>query len=700
MLGPARAKPLYRVPSLPVFAEDLETLKREPARAPSASRSPSSSWTRSLARLTRGAGNLRLYLILSLPAFWLLLFLVVPLAFVFVYGFGHYNEAYALQLWPLDGTNYVDAFALGRGAIVIPLLARTFAVAALTTMVALAVGYAMAYYIARIAKERWRGILMGLVVVPFWVSFIVRIYAISPFTNGNSFFHVWLQSNHLGFLSGAILSVFELGTGQMLVFTLMYVWLPFMILPLFASLSKLDPQLLEAAYDLGASRWRAFLHVTLPLTLPAMIVGSILTFITAVGAFIEPSMVGGQNWQLIGNYIQDEFSLSVGLPQASASALFLIFVTVLLITVYRKYAEIEEEGETEVRSRIIAPIWNWLKDILKIGRPTEGSPAETTMPDGGTTKADPSFLAETSGGPVHKASWEKALDKVTEKSGKWILGLVTALVLLSFFVPLIITAAFSFNSQDDLNIWHGFSLRFWTGTGARDGLFQDETATASIGYSFLIAGLSSVIATGIGLLAAFAIVRYKFVAKGFLRTLMYLGLVIPSLILGVSLAILIRFLNYYLLGPLSMGYGSSIPAQWDYGLSSIIVGHTTFNIPLATLVLVISFKEYDWSLNEAAMNLGADEITTFLRVTLPNIMPGIISAILLGFTFSFDELPVTLFLYGSGVQTVPIVIYGLITKKTISPRVNAMATIILVLSIAFVAITTRLGKKGGQLFRI
>jgi len=280
------------------------------------------------------------------------------------------------------------------------------------------------------------------------------------------------------------------------------------------------------------------------------------------------------------------------------------------------------------------------------------------------------------------------------------LGLVTALVLLSFFVPLIITAAFSFNSQDDLNIWHGFSLRFWTGTGARDGLFQDETATASIGYSFLIAGLSSVIATGIGLLAAFAIVRYKFVAKGFLRTLMYLGLVIPSLILGVSLAILIRFLNYYLLGPLSMGYGSSIPAQWDYGLSSIIVGHTTFNIHLATLVLVISFKEYDWSLNEAAMNLGADEITTFLRVTLPNIMPGIISAILLGFTFSFDELPVTLFLYGSGVQTVPIVIYGLITKKTISPRVNAMATIILVLSIAFVAITTRLGKKGGQLFRI
>ena len=181
---------------------------------------------------------------------------------------------------------------------------------------------------------------------------------------------------------------------------------------------------------------------------------------------------------------------------------------------------------------------------------------------------------------------------------------------------------------------------------------------------------------------------------------MYLGLVIPSLILGVSLAILIRFLNYYLLAPLSLGYGFGDAWHWDYGLWSVVVGHTTFNIPLATLVLLISFREYDWSLNEAAMNLGADEITTFLRVTVPNIMPGIISAILLGFTFSFDELPVTLFLYGQDVITVPIFIYGLIAKKTISPRVNAASTIVLVLSLAFVAITTKIGKKGGQLFRI
>ena len=100
------------------------------------------------------------------------------------------------------------------------------------------------------------------------------------------------------------------------------------------------------------------------------------------------------------------------------------------------------------------------------------------------------------------------------------------------------------------------------------------------------------------------------------------------------------------------------------------------------------------------MNLGADEITTFVRVTLPNIVPGILSAVLLGFTFSFDELPVTLFLQGEGVVTLPLFIYGLISKKIIGTRVNAAATIVLILSLVFVLVSTRLVIRGGQLFRI
>ena len=650
-----------------------------------------------IARATRGAGQLRLFLILISPTFWLLLFLVVPLFFVALYGFAWYDESYILQIWPFDPSNYQDAISIAPDAIVIPLLLRTFGMAALTTIVSLALGYVMAYYIARVAKEKWRGLLMGLVVIPFWVSFVVRIYAVFPFTAEESFVHTGLNSWGLGVLSDLILGFFELGTGQMVVFTLMYVWLPFMILPLFASLSKVDPVLLEAAYDLGASRWRAFLHVTLPLTYPAMIVGSILVFITSVGAFIEPDMVGGGAWQFIGNYVQTQFSFTGGLPQASASALFIIVVTVLLISAYRKYAELEEEGETEVRSRVIGPLLAFLKKRLGIGKASEPSAIAT---DGGEPVAAPALRASHHETPIKKAAWERALDVVAERAGKYLLGAATAIMLLMFFVPLIIVAVFSFNSIDSVVTFGGFSLDWWLGRPDRDGLFEDEVALSSIFYSFVIAGLSSLLAVLFGMLAAFAITRYTFRIRGLLRTLMYLGLVIPSLVMGVSLAILIRFLNFYMLGPLSLGYGFPTPIQWEFGLASVVVGHTTFNIPLATLVLIISFREFDRTLEEAAMNLGADEMTTFFRVTLPNIMPGIISAILLGFTFSFDELPVTLFLAGGGVVTMPMFIYGLISKKIITPRVNAASTIVLLLSLVFIAVMTRMGRRGGQLFRI
>lgn len=658
------------------------------------------SWTKRLARFTRGSSASRLYLTLAAPGFWLFTFLVVPLVFVAIYGFARYDDAYVLQIAPPDSANYLDAISIGPRAKVIPLLLRTFGMATLTTIVSLAVGYSMAYFIARIAKERWRGILMGLVVIPFWVSFIVRIYAVFPFTQDypTSFYHTALRSVGLGALSDWSGAFFNLGTPQMVVFTLMYVWLPFMILPLFASLSKLDPILLEAASDLGASRWRAFLHVTLPLTYPAMIVGSILIFITTVGAFIELELVGGGSWLFIGNYINNQFQIIGGLPSASASSLFIIIVTVLLISVYRKYAELEEEGETEVKSRVFRPLFNYVKRILRARKPAEPSPTGATMPDGGLPTAP---VPHRYAGPIRKASWERVLDRVTEKAGKYLLGAFTFLMLLFFFVPLIVVAIFSFNGIDSPVVFEGFSFQWWVGGGlGRDALFDDEASLLAIWYSFLVAFLSSGIAVVIGLFAAFSITRYHFRARGVFRTLMYLGLVVPSIVMGISLAVLIRFLNYYVLGPLSLAYGFGSPVQWDFGLASIVVGHTTFNIPLATLVLFISFREFDRTLEEAAMNLGADEITTFLRVTLPNILPGIISALLLGFTFSFDELPVTLFLQGGGVQTLPIIIYGLISKKILTPRVNAAATIVLIISFVFVIVMTRLGKRGGQLFRI
>src|SRR4030067_120767 len=141
-----------------------------------------------------------------------------PLLFLFVYGFSWYDDMYILHSWPFDGSNYLDAVRVDSEAVVIPLLLRTFGMAVLTTLVSLFLGYVMAYYIARIAKEKWRGLLMGLVVVPFWVSFIVRIYAVFPFTNTEAFVHKWLNSVGLGGVSSLIAGFFHLRPGPKGVF--------------------------------------------------------------------------------------------------------------------------------------------------------------------------------------------------------------------------------------------------------------------------------------------------------------------------------------------------------------------------------------------------------------------------------------------------------------------------------------------------
>lgn len=669
------------------------------------------AFTRKIMRKTRGKSGLRGAIVLGPPVGWMAIFLLIPMLLVFLYGLAQLDNNYKLSLWPPTLDNY--AMVLSPSREVVPLLFKTFGVALANTLLSLLVGYAIAYYVAHLVQEKWRGVLMSLIVIPFWVSFVVRIFGLFAFSTEQGFVAVWMKENGMGGLAGFMIFTLRPGTPFMLVFTLMYVWIPFMILPLFTSLSKIDPQLLEAAYDLGASRMRAFFWVTLPISFPGIITGSILTFITSVGAFVESEMVGGTDWKLIGNYIQLAFNNPVGLPRGAAASVFIMVSTLLLITLYTRYAEVEETGEVKK-----SKLWALMKSKLGLSRapvpakagipskPTEPKPVIKTSKYAQSTKVERdggTAIAVERVGEVPRGKIEQFFDLLVEKLGKATLGAFTYLTLVIFFAPLILVAVFSFNSaQDSFGTWQGFSLVWYTGggSGAQEvtGLFRDKAVMDSLTNSVIVGLASAILSLIFGLMAAYAIVRFVFRFKDSLKSVMYLGLVIPSIVLGISIAILMRFLNDYLLGPVSAA-ALGTPFEWEKGLWSIIVGHTTFNIPLATLVLLISFREFDRSLEEAAMNLGADELTTFFRVTIPNIMPGIVSALLLTFTFSFDELPVTIFLKGQGVETLPVVIYGLISKKWLTPMVNAASTLILVLSVVFVIAANKV-QKGGTIFRI
>jgi len=190
-----------------------------------------------------------------------------------------------------------------------------------STLVCLIVGYPMAYAIARASKSA-QNILLLVIILPFWTSFLLRVYALEGIIQEHGLLN-WVLL-HLGLISHPLMLM---QTTPAVYLGIVYSYLPFMVLPLFATLEKLDVALLEAAADLGSPPWRAFLDVTLPLSMPGVIAGSMLVFIPAIGEYVIPSILGGPNNLMIGRVLWDEFFSNRDWPVAAAvSIVFLVFL--------------------------------------------------------------------------------------------------------------------------------------------------------------------------------------------------------------------------------------------------------------------------------------------------------------------------------------------------------------------------------------
>lgn len=224
---------------------------------------------------------------------------------------------------PLYGAAYVESVRIALTATIITLL----------------IGYPMAYVIAT-AREPRRTLLLLLVILPFWTSFLLRVYAWIAILKTNGLLNGLLMS--LGVISEPLVI---LQTDVAVYIGIAYTYLPFMVLPLYASLSKLDRTLLEAAEDLGATPWISFLTVTLPLTLPGVVAGSLLVFVPAIGEFVIPALLGGNDTLMIGKVLWNEFFANRDWPIASAVAIMMLFVIVgPLMWLNRMNAQHEEEN--------------------------------------------------------------------------------------------------------------------------------------------------------------------------------------------------------------------------------------------------------------------------------------------------------------------------------------------------------------------
>jgi len=289
--------------------------------------------------------------VVAVPWFWSLLFFLIPFVIVLKISFAETRWLGTPPYTPLiewvDGHAQVR-FNLGnylfllRESLYLNAFLSSIKVAAVSTILCLLVGYPMAYVIAR-ADASWRNILLMLVILPFWTSFLLRVYAWMGLLGQNGTFNRILMG--LGIIDEPLVM---LQTDFAMYIGIVYSYLPFMILPLYANLEKHDPSLLEAAIDLGCKPWRAFLRVTLPLSMPGVIAGSMLVFIPAVGEFVIPRMLGGTNSLMIGRVLWDEFFLNRNWPVASAVAVVLLIVLVLPILLFQRYQE-REAGEVAVR---------------------------------------------------------------------------------------------------------------------------------------------------------------------------------------------------------------------------------------------------------------------------------------------------------------------------------------------------------------
>ena len=202
--------------------------------------------------------------------------------------------------------------------------------AAISTLLCLLLGYPMAYFISR-QDARRRNLLLLAVILPFWISFLLRVYA-----------WIGLLNNH-GVINNALLAMGLIDQPLSLIYNdfavylgIVYSYLPFMILPLYANLEKLDLDLEDAASDLGARRWQVFVDVTLPLSFPGIVAGSLLVFIPAIGEFIIPALLGGSDTLMIGRALWDEFFINRDWPVASAVSVVLLLILVLPMMWFQK----------------------------------------------------------------------------------------------------------------------------------------------------------------------------------------------------------------------------------------------------------------------------------------------------------------------------------------------------------------------------
>jgi spermidine/putrescine transport system permease protein len=273
--------------------------------------------------------------------------------------------------------------------------------------------------------------------------------------------------------------------------------------------------------------------------------------------------------------------------------------------------------------------------------------------------------------------------RLRTRIGNWVLGANAALVFGFIYLPVLILIVFSFNNTRSVAVFTGFSTEWYL------SLVKNAELLDAARNSLLVGLIATIASTLIGTLTALAMERYRFKLRTAFDANLYLPIVIPEIVMGISLLL---FFNQALFPFLQNVFG----IRATTGLPTITISHIAFDIPFVYVIVRARLADFDRTLEEAAADLGADEWQTFKRVTLPLLMPGIIGGALMAFTLSLDDYLITAFTKGIREQTMPLYIYSLV-RRGVTPEINALSTALLLGSIGLVGLSLT-AQNGGPVY--
>ena len=598
------------------------------------------------AQKRRFAGFWRAFFCVAPLTIYLIVFLIIPVI-----------KLLSASFMPHGAFGFENYIRIASVPVYARVLGITFNIAIWTTIFAVVGGYPLAYYVTIVAPKA-RESLLFWIALPFWTSFLVRTFA-----------WIILLGRH-GVLNQLFDALGMAGAPYKLLYTfasvligMAHALMPLAILTMMSVMRNIDQKLVPAASTLGASRARAFLTVYLPLSVPGVAAASILVFVTSLGFFVTPALMGSRHEVMLTQLVIDQVLQTLNWSFAGALSFVLLIAVLALFFIYDR--------------------------VIGLDTLTGGASRTTTAGSKAGSKAGGNASGHA-GGAMRRLTYgllhglADAIESVTaalvrlrpkransvRRRGKIPLLPIYAICLLVFLLgPSLLMIPESFTSVSSID-WppHGFSLKWYRAIG------QDPTWLTALTRSLIIGICAATGSMLLGVPAAFFISRSSSRWRKPLLVFSLLPLIVPHIIYAVGL--------FYFLS--TMGLVGSI--------LGMVIGHTAITIPYVVVTVVAILKHYDRRLDAAAQSLGANVWQTLSRITFPVLASGMISAFLFSFVTSFDELTIALFMTSGLSSTLPKLFWDQVSLS-ISPVIAAVSTCLLLLSIAIILLSNRLKKE-------